>query len=83
MKKKIIGIVVLVLIIAAVAGIGIFVFISRKPKLNEGYVNGNTPGNLYNEGMFCEKDGIVFFSNPSDGYKLYSMNALGGDLKAL
>lgn len=34
---------------------------------------GNTPGNLQNGGLFCEDDGIVYFSNPYDGGSIYSM----------
>ncbi len=39
---------------------------------------GNTGGNLYNEGLFCEYNGTIYFANPSDSFKLYSMPALGG-----
>ena len=39
---------------------------------------GNSGGNLYNEGLFCEYNGIIYFANPSDDFKLYSMPALGG-----
>lgn len=35
---------------------------------------GNTAGNLYNEGLFCEYNGVVYFSNAADGGSLYSMN---------
>ena len=48
-----------------------------RDRYNDGYVNGNTAGNLYNEGYFCEKDGIVYFANPADNYCLYSMNPDG------
>ncbi len=34
---------------------------------------GNTAGNLYNGGLFCEHDGMVYFSNPADHGSLYSM----------
>ncbi|MCR5754177.1 MAG: DUF5050 domain-containing protein, partial [Acetatifactor sp.] len=34
---------------------------------------GNTAGNLYNSGLFCEHDGIVYFSNAYDNGRLYSM----------
>lgn len=34
---------------------------------------GNTAGNLYNSGLFCEHDGVVYFSNAHDNGKLYSM----------
>ncbi len=81
MKKIIIGIIV----VALVAG-GIFLsknLTNPDTKMNSGYVNGNTAGNLYNGGLFCEYNGIVFFSNPSDGGKLYSMDSNGKNLKKL
>lgn len=34
---------------------------------------GNTAGNLYNKGLFCEHDGLVYFSNPYDSNTLYTM----------
>ena len=34
---------------------------------------GNTAGNLYNGGYFCEKNGYVYFANPYDNYALYRM----------
>ncbi len=81
MKKIIIGILVIALI-------GGGVFLSTKlsnpeTKMNSGYVNGNTAGNLYNGGLFCEYNGVIFFSNPSDGGKLYSMDSNGNNLKKL
>ena len=81
MKKIIIGIIVVLLI----GGIAFFklTFGDRETKMNEGYVNGNTAGNLYNGGFFCEHNGVIFFSNPSDGGKLYSMDSNGKNLKKL
>ena len=81
MKKIFIA---LVLILLFVGGI----FIMRQTGKNEtimnnGYVNGNTAGNLYNGGLFCEYNGVIFFANPSDGGKLYSMDSNGGNLKKL
>ena len=35
---------------------------------------GNTAGNLYNGGLFCEHDGIVYFANAYDNGSLYAMN---------
>ncbi len=46
-------------------------------------MEGNTGGNLYNGGMFCEKNGIVYFANPNDSYRLYSMSVFGGDSQKL
>lgn len=35
---------------------------------------GNTSGNLFNNGYFCEDDSKIYFSNPIDNGYLYSMN---------
>lgn len=81
MKKIIIGIIVVLLL-----GAGIFAVTqlsNPETKMNQGYVNGNTAGNLYNGGLFCEHNGEIFFSNPSDGGKLYSMDSNGKNLKKL
>lgn len=81
MKKIIIGIIVVLLL-----GGGIFAvtkLANPDTKMNQGYVNGNTAGNLYNGGLFCEYNGVIFFSNPSDGGKLYSMDSNGNNLKKL
>ena len=44
---------------------------------------GNTAGNLYNGGYFCEKDGLVYFSNAYDNHSLYSMDILEKEIKKL
>lgn len=81
MKKLIIGILA-ILLIAAIYFIGSGI-LSPKTKMNEGFVNGNTAGNLYNGGLFCEYNGVIFFSNPSDNGRLYSMDSDGKNLKKL
>lgn len=58
-------------------------FFHTKTRFNDTYVNGNTAGNLYNGGMFCEYDGTVYFANPDDNYRLYSMSLNGDDVKKL
>lgn len=72
------------------AGIFLFIFalstgfyFINKTSLNESYEIGNTAGNLNNRGLFCERDGIVFFSNAYDNNVLYSMNADETDVKRL
>lgn len=52
-------------------------------KMNDETVVGNTAGNLNNNGLFCEKDGIVYFSNAYDSGTLYSMNTDETDFKKL
>lgn len=82
MKKHLPLIIFAALLVLAVAG-GITIHQMNRTKLNDGYVNGNTAGNLYNEGLLCEYDGIIYFANPSDGDKLYSMNRDGSNLTKL
>ena len=81
MKKIILGII-------AVLIIGGLVILNDRLSytetiMNKGYVNGNTAGNLYNGGLFCEYNGVIYFSNPSDDGKLYSMDSNGKNLKKL
>lgn len=81
--KKIITVIFLLLCIAG-AGIGSFyVYSINKDLYNDGYANGNTAGNLYNNGLFCEYDGMIYFANPNDANHLYQMNLNGSDVKKL
>ena len=64
MKKKISIIIAVIVIIALIAAAAIFHYLSNRTHFNEGYVNGNTAGNLYNGGLFCEYDGTVYFFQP-------------------
>lgn len=49
---------------------------NRKVKIGENpaEMQGNTTGNLNNNGLFCESDGVVYFSNPFDSCTLYRMD---------
>ncbi len=42
---------------------------------NQDSVTGNTTGNLYNGGLFCERNGKIYFSNDADDGTLYVMNS--------
>lgn len=81
--KKYLKIPILILIFVLIAGGLFWRKQSEKTIYNTSYVNGNTAGNLYNAGLFCENNGVVFFANPDDNYRLYSMDAGGGDLKKI
>ncbi len=73
----------ILLSILLVVAVVVHFLTDEKVKFNDGYVNGNTAGNLYNGGMVCEHNGTIFFSNPNDGNKLYSMDLDGQNLKKL
>lgn len=76
--RAIVFFIILGLIIAGM----VYIFISQnKQYYNEDYVNGNTPGNLYGSGLFCENNGVVYFANAADSNRLYSMNANERDVK--
>lgn len=74
--KKIITTLITLAVIAGVIG-GIYTVwkvLSNTEYNDNPNANGNTPGNLYNGGLFAETDGKVFFSNPLDKGCLYGMN---------
>lgn len=77
--------IIIIILLLILAGVGVFAFYRFQTKVhyNTDYVNGNSAGNLYNGGLFCEKDGTVYFANPDDDYKLYSMDSNGNNLKKL
>lgn len=79
MKKKVIAIVIAVVVI--LGGVGYW-WMNRFEYNDENAV-GNTTSNLYNEGLFCESDGYVYFANPYDDYKLYKMTLGGGEVEKL
>lgn len=73
-KRIFIGIIV-VTIIAVVSYV--FMTRSRIKFYDSESTTGNTSGNLLNSGLFCENEGMIYFANPYDNNKLYSM---GSDL---
>lgn len=83
MKKKIISIMVFIVIVLAIAG-GIVAYVmTNKFEYNDADVTGNSAGNLYNGGLFCEYDGYIYFSNPNDFNQLYRMDEDGDNLKKI
>lgn len=82
-KKKIRMIIIAVIAVLVFASAMIFMLLSQRVKMNKGYITGNTAGNLNNKGLFCESEGIVYFSNLYDDGCLYSMNPDGTNLKKL
>ena len=84
MKKR--NIITVVALIAFVALLAVAKYISRRLSVipeNDPTVVGNTAGNLYNGGYFCETGDKVYFSNAYDKHALYSMNADQTELKKL
>lgn len=74
MKTKLKQIIVIIFIIVAVIIIYLVYKASQKTIYNDSSVIGNTAGNLYNGGLFCENNGLIYFSNNNDNGSLYSMD---------
>lgn len=72
-KKFVIIILVIVVIILLFI---VIQFIDFFPGNSE-IATGNTAGNLYNGGYFCEYNGKVYFSYPADEYRIYIMSGDG------
>lgn len=86
MKKRIpkyVSVIILLVVILLIAG-GVFayIYLNRYIPIPDGVV-GNTSGNINNRGLFCESDGVVYFSNPYDGRKLYKMDLDGTNAKCI
>ena len=80
LSKKIIAIALGLLLIAFTA----FYVIHASNRINfDPETVGATAGNLYNDGLFCESDGKVYFSNSYDEGCLYVMNSDQTELKKL
>ncbi len=83
MARKVKTILIIAVIAALVSGIAIWQYLRTRTLYNTGYPDGNTGGNLYNAGLFCEDENVIYFANPDDNYRLYSMSRSGGDVKKL
>lgn len=83
MKNAVKLVLIIVILIAVLSGVFFLLVNGRKIPENPADVRGNTPGNLYNEGLFCEDDGVVYFSNSYDSGALYVMNSDETEIKRL
>lgn len=72
----------IIMVILVVAGIVLYKRLTAF-EYNDAGDTGNTNGNLYNEGMFCEYEGEVYFVNPYDKNTLYKMNMDGTEFEKL
>ncbi len=82
-RRNVITVTVIILVLIL---LGVAKYFSKRASLipeNDPSVVGNTPGNLYNGGYFCESGDKVYFSNAYDSNALYSMNADQSEIKKL
>lgn len=70
-------------IITALSLAGIILYSWNRTFPNDEEITGNTAGNIYNGGLFCEKDGIIYFSNDHDNGSLYMMNSDATNIRKL
>ena len=71
--KKVITILLIILVLAAGVGFGVYHHKSNETKFNDDYINGNTAGNLYNAGIFCTAaDGTIYFAEIKNKIGLFS-----------
>ena len=68
-------------VVFVLAGVSLVSSLMNRIPQNPAGTEGNTTGNLYNKGLFCESDGKIYFSNSYDGGALYSMNMDESDVK--
>lgn len=76
-RKNIFFIIIALVVLSAIL---VTVILFGRIPMNDDSAVGNTAGNLYNGGYFCEADGRVYFANAYDNYALYSMNPDETDL---
>lgn len=72
--KKLKAVLIIILLISVIGGLSIFTYVQNRVPQNPTGTVGNTAGNLYNNGLFCEDEGKVYFSNSYDANTLYVMN---------
>ncbi|MCM1308425.1 MAG: DUF5050 domain-containing protein [Butyrivibrio sp.] len=82
MKKGLIFIIA-GLLAGLLAGIAVYKSISNRIPSNPSDLIGNTAGNLNSGGLFCETGGTVFFANPYDSNRLYSMTPDCADIRCI
>lgn len=83
MKKVLAIIFTIVLLAGIVTAILLFNYFGNRTIFNDDIVYGNSAGNFYNGGLFCEANGVVYFSNPEDDNRLYQMTSDGREAKRL
>lgn len=79
--KKALGIIITIVCIGGIIAFAILGRAGSKVDPNPKGTLGNSGGNINNEGLFCEADGLVYFCNTLDNNFIYSMKPDGSDQK--
>jgi len=75
MLKSILRLIISLTVITILATGALYLYNKGRTYYNEDDAIGNTAGNIYNGGLFCEIDGKIFFSNDKANGALYVMNS--------
>jgi hypothetical protein len=81
MLKMIYKLLIILATATIIAMVAILIYNSNRTYFNEDNEIGNTTGNIYNGGLFCEQDGKIFFSNDAADGSLYVMDSDLSDMK--
>ncbi len=73
-KSSIVSLFVLFVVLASIISAIVVYNYNNRIVWNKGDVSGNTAGNLYNYGLFCEYNDKIYFSNSYDQGDLYVMD---------
>lgn len=74
-KKRVLSITAVSVCIVLIAVAITIYSVNNKFIYNADNATGNSAGNLYNGGLFCEHEGKIYFANPADNSYLYRMDS--------
>lgn len=83
MLKTITRLLTTLTILTALIAAVLFAYNNEHTYFSDENMTGNTIGNIYNGGLFCEKGGTIFFSNDKADGSLYMMNSDCTDIRKL
>lgn len=83
MNKTVKTVLISVICLILLAALGFAGMFLNRVSMNPNGTIGNSAGNINNDGLFCEYNGRVYFSNAADKGCLYSMTPEETDVKLL
>ena len=75
MLKTVLRVLIALIVLTLVGVVGLYFYNLNRTYYNKEDEIGNSTGNIYNGGLFCEQDNNIYFSNDYDSKKLYVMNS--------
>jgi len=83
MLKTIIRLFITLTTVTALLVVILYAYNRGRTYYNDENISGNTAGNIYNGGLFCERNGKIYFSYDKAGGALYVMDSDLGNPKKL